>query len=76
MLVSERSELETTMTAWGGDTVAFTWTSNKRDIYVINGDLGRRLAAYWNMCVSDREFWEMVDTHRSNGFGDWEVIHG
>ena len=68
--VQERPDLETTVTMMGTTTVGFT--SPNRSIYITDGDRGVRLLAYWHMCSSDRDFWDMVDGGKSTPMiGKW-----
>lgn len=54
----------------GRTTVAFT--SPNRSIYIVDGDRGTRLLAYWHMCSSDRDFWDIVDGGKSTpAQGKW-----
>ena len=68
--VQERPDLDTTVTTMGLATVAFT--SPNRSVYITDGDRGVRLLAYWHMCASDRDFWDMVDGGKSTPMiGKW-----
>jgi hypothetical protein len=58
--IQERHDLETTMSTYPRGQVAFAIKG--RRVHIIGGDQATRLTAYWHMCASDREFWDMVDS--------------
>lgn len=63
LVVQERPELETTMTAYPAGRVAFTHRNYA--VYIVGGDTALRLQAYWHMASNDTDFWGMIGIKRN-----------
>lgn len=64
MRTQERSDLDTTMTEHPDGRISFV---SGPKIRVVRGENAQRLRAFWHMCHSDHDFWQIMRTLDDHG---------